>query len=295
MCEIAAKRYHGAVRTHLLLGIASATLFAPACSGLTTTGQKLDDTGYNLDTAADDTAADDTETGGGDQNAAPVADAGDDQSGMVGVVVELDGAGSHDPNGDALDYTWTLIETPSASSATLINAAFVDPQFIPDAEGRYVVELVVDDGELSSAPDTVVITATADNGRPVANAGSDQSVTVGATVLLDGTGSSDPDGDALQFTWTMVSRPGGSAAALTSSSTANPSFTTDVSGTYQVSLTVSDGENYSDPDIVIVSASDSGGGSSSCGCHAGGPPAGGVFTLAAAGLVGLLRSRRRRA
>ena len=69
----------------------------------------------------------------------------------------------------------------------------------------------------------------------------------------------------------------------------------DVDGTYQVSLTVSDGDTYSDPDVLVVSAStDSGGSSSSCGCHTpSGDSAGGLFTLAVAGLVGLIRQRRR--
>ena len=71
------------MRTSLLLGIASLGLLLPACGGLTAT-DKVDDTGHDIDTAADDTAGgDDTETGGGDQNAAPFADAGGDQDAMV--------------------------------------------------------------------------------------------------------------------------------------------------------------------------------------------------------------------
>lgn len=277
------------MRTFLL------ALLLPACSGLTSTADKTDETGRDLDTAdtageTGDTSVPDTSSG---QNRAPVADAGDDVTASVGVIVELDGAASSDPDGDALDYTWTMVEQPTESAANLINAAFVDPQFIPDAEGRYVIELVVSDGELSSAPATVEITATQENGRPVANAGADQTVGVGATVQLDGTRSTDPDGDGLAFAWTLTSRPGGSTAALTSGNTANPSFVADVAGSYQVSLTVADGENYSDPDIVVVTASSgSSGGDSGCGCHAGSGDAGLVTVLGAA-LVGLLRARRR--
>ena len=47
-----------------------------------------------------------------------------------------------------------------------------------------MVQLIVNDGKVNSAPDTVTITTT--NTLPVANAGPDQTVFVGTTVQLDG-------------------------------------------------------------------------------------------------------------
>lgn len=263
-----------------------------ACGGLPET-IKNDDTEGTVDSLPDDTGGDPIETAS-DDNHAPTADAGSDASTMVGMVVELDGGGSSDPDGDALDYEWEITDAPSGSAATLINAAFVDPQFVPDVEGVYHVSLVVSDGAISSAADTVTITATSENGEPVADAGPDQAVTTGATVRLDGTGSADPDGDGLMFSWVLTSKPGGSVAALSSANTANPSFVADMAGTYQVQLTVSDGENYSDPDTVSITASDGGGGDSgsSCGCRTG-SAGGGLSTLLLLGAVGLVRLRRR--
>jgi hypothetical protein len=61
-------------------------------------------------------------------------------------------------------------------------------------------------------------------------------------MTLDGSASFDPDGDALTFTWTIVSRPGGSTAQIASANSAVASFTPDLEGVYVVQLAVSDGE-----------------------------------------------------
>ena len=77
-----------------------------------------------------------------------------------------------------------------------------------------------DPGEVT---DTAAKTWTAaGNQAPDADAGSDQSVASGAPVNLDGTGSSDPDGDPLTYSWTQT---GGPPVTLSGSGTATPSFT----------------------------------------------------------------------
>ena len=57
------------------------------------------------------------------------------------------------------------------------------------------MRLIVNDGALSSVADVVEIQTV--NSAPVANAGGDQSSYVGQTVTLDGSGSTDVDGNAL--------------------------------------------------------------------------------------------------
>src|SRR5262249_56976093 len=79
--------------------------------------------------------------------------------------------------------------------------------------GTYVAQLIVNDGTVDSAPVTVTITT--QNSPPVANAGANQSVVVGATVTLDGSASKDVDGNALTFRWALTVVPAGSAATLT--------------------------------------------------------------------------------
>ncbi len=65
---------------------------------------------------------------------------------------------------------------------------------------------------------------------PVANAGPAQTVPVGATVQLDGTGSSDETGTPLTYSWSFVSVPSGSTATFSNSTSAKPTFIADVYG-----------------------------------------------------------------
>nr|MBC8218661.1 PKD domain-containing protein [Planctomycetota bacterium] len=92
----------------------------------------------------------------------------------------------------------------------------------------------------------------AGNQAPIAVAGADQSVRVGSAVQLDGSGSTDPDGDSITYEWTLI-RPGPSAAVLSGTTTAEPTFVADVEGTYKVELQVYDGV-LSDFDTVMITA-----------------------------------------
>src|SRR5262249_35874668 len=133
--------------------------------------------------------------------------AGPDQTVFVGTTVHLDGSKSSDVDGDALMFTWSVIRSPSGSTATLLDPTVVNPTFVVDKPGTYVVQLIVNDGIGNSAP--AIVTITTINSRPVANAGPDQIVVLGQTVSLDGSKSNDVDGDHLTFRWSMLSQPSG--------------------------------------------------------------------------------------
>ena len=94
------------------------------------------------------------------QNSPPVANAGPDQNVSVGATVSLNGSGSSDVDGNPLTYSWSLISVPPGSGATLVNPTAVNPTFVADMPGTYVVQLIVNDGLVDSAPDEVVISAT---------------------------------------------------------------------------------------------------------------------------------------
>ncbi len=184
------------------------------------------------------------------ENSGPVADAGLDQTVAVGDLVTLQGGGSSDADGDPLSYLWSLIAVPATSSASLSDSTAVSPAFTPDVPGDYLGQLIVNDGVTDSAPDTVKISTI--NSAPVADAGPDQTSSVGGVVTLDGTGSSDVDGDVLTYSWAFTSKPAGSSASLSDPGALSPAFVVDLPGTYVIGLVVNDGTLDSDSDPVII-------------------------------------------
>lgn len=93
------------------------------------------------------------------------------------------------------------------------------------------------------------------NKPPVANAGPDQTVTQWATVSLDGSASSDANGDPLTYYWSIVSYPQNGYPAITGANTATPSFIAEQVGTYQFRLSVYDGQITSTEDTVSITVS----------------------------------------
>lgn len=184
-------------------------------------------------------------------NSGPVANAGPDQATVLDATVALNGSGSHDVDGDALRFAWSFISKPAGSAATLSDPAAVAPTFVVDVRGNYWLRLSVNDGQLTSEPDVVVVST--GNTAPVAHAGYDQRVEVGGTAALNGSASTDVDGDILSYSWSFTSVPAGSAATLINPSAVAPTFVPDVTGRYVLQLVVHDGRTLSQPDTVAVS------------------------------------------
>src|SRR5688572_29919376 len=187
-------------------------------------------------------------------NIPPRANAGPDRSAAPGGTITLDGTGSRDPNNTSLTYSWRVVTQPSGSTPVLSNATTATPTFRADVPGVYTVALTVSDGSLASAADQATITVATGNIPPVANAGPDQTVTTGQLVTLNGTGSTDPNGDPLTYNWCLRGRPQGSNATLSGANTARPTLTPDVAGSYVFCLTVHDGQSGSASDSVVVEA-----------------------------------------
>jgi hypothetical protein len=186
-------------------------------------------------------------------NLAPIADAGLDRTEQLGTLVTLDGTG-RDPNGTPITYAWRVVTQPSGSQAVLLTPTTKTPSFTPQVPGPYTLALTVSDGALTSPADEVVITVTADNGPPIANAGPDQTVTTGQVVTLTGAGSTDPNDDPLTYSWRFQSKPDGSTATVAAATSVSPTFTADRAGLYVLSLVVSDGMRTSGRDTVVIEA-----------------------------------------
>jgi len=177
-------------------------------------------------------------------NVAPVANAGSDQTVEVGTVVQLDGSESRDTDGDPLGYLWT-----APVGTTLSSVTDARPEFTADEAGTYHFTLVANDGKADSAPDEVVVTVVEPNTAPVANAGPDQRMEVGARVQLDGSGSRDAESDRLMYRWLQTEGPD---LTLSEGTSATLTFISPEPGRYVFLLTVNDGTMNSDADTVVV-------------------------------------------
>jgi hypothetical protein len=89
-------------------------------------------------------------------NRPPVAEAGFDQVVEPYIMVVLDGSKSYDPDGDAINYQWKLLNRPGQGSAVLKNSRrMMTCQMSPDAPGTWMIGLTVSDGKLTSVRDVV--------------------------------------------------------------------------------------------------------------------------------------------
>lgn len=196
----------------------------------------------------------------------PVASAGadvtlslGDSATVTGTISCVDNLGTA-PTG--WSHTWTFEQVPvdsalddTAFGAENGSATATSVTFVPDAVGAYVVSLVVSDGITTLPPDLVVINVTSDNLPPIADAGDDVGGQVGERVVLDGSGSRDPDGEITEWLWTLASIPAGSAlenSDLYDATTNHASFVPDVAGNYVLALSVYDGFVWSVVDYVNV-------------------------------------------
>jgi len=192
-------------------------------------------------------------------NQVPLANAGADQTVASAAGVTLDGSGSSDPEGQPMAYVWTQTAGPAValSSTTAAQPTFTAPTVAWNASAAVLTfSLTVDDGVNTSTADTVQITVNPEpNQLPVANAGVDQTVGSAAGVTLDGSGSTDPEGQPLAYSWTQTAGP---AVTLSSTTAASPTFTAPTVAwnasavVLTFSLTVDDGVNTSITDSVQI-------------------------------------------
>jgi hypothetical protein len=183
-------------------------------------------------------------------NVAPVANAGSDITITLPTnSVTLDGAASRDSDGTIVTYAWTKVGGPSQYS--IPNAGITSPTVTGLAAGVYVFRLQVTDDKGATGSDDVTVTVLAANLGPVANAGSDISITLPTnSTTLNGGSSSDPDGSIVKYAWAKTSGP--STFTIVDTTTAATALTNLVAGTYVFRLTVTDDKGATATDDVNV-------------------------------------------
>ena len=202
----------------------------------------------------------------------PTASAGAEVVGEPGQTFLLDGSASAH---DGATYTWSVLEGPEV--APLIDADEPVAYLLPEAEGVYTLGLEVCDaaGRCEAATTRAIVGAKArqsafggasfgggsfkgaggfgKNQAPQAQASASRALGAFSSLIrLDGSASTDPDGDTLRYRWSFTTRPAGSAltdADIQDNTSALASFQADTSGTYDLRLVVRDGVT-SDSDLL---------------------------------------------
>jgi hypothetical protein len=167
--------------------------------------------------------------------------------GSAPFTVQLDGTQSWDPEGGELNYGWNLGDGEWIYEPTPLHT-YVSP-------GVYVVTLVVeDDWPQHSFPATVEIPVYAPSGNqaPITDAGEDRNAPVGEAIGLQGS-AADPDGDPiLDWLWSVESSPADGNPCLSDPEQPDPTFMSDLEGTYVLGLIAGDGTDWGEPDTVTI-------------------------------------------
>ncbi|HLB01092.1 MAG TPA: PKD domain-containing protein, partial [Bacteroidota bacterium] len=175
----------------------------------------------------------------------PTANANGPYSGTAGTVivagtpVSFSSAGSSANGGTIVSYNWDFGDGSTSAAA--------NPSHLYLAAGVYAVSLTVTDDEipaLTSAPDFTTATITPADGAPTANAAGPYTGKAGFPVAFDGSGSSDPEGAPLSYSWNFGDTTSGTGVA--------PSHTYAAAGDFAVTVTVSDGVNAPVPSAATT-------------------------------------------
>ncbi|WP_207690880.1 PKD domain-containing protein [Desulfonema limicola] len=184
----------------------------------------------------------------------PKADPGEDQTVNSGQTITLDGSASFAESGEIESYQWIQISGISVNLTSPDEAVteFTAPDINSETgeqDKTLVFELIVKDhtGVQSSERISIYL----QNTLPRANAGYDQVVIEGTTVILDASASFDPDGGISSYKWTQIS---GTDVTISDFNAIKPTFVAPAVGTSSIifELTVTDKQGNSDTDEIQI-------------------------------------------
>jgi PKD repeat protein len=168
----------------------------------------------------------------------PTADANGPYTGVADAPVTFDGTGSSDPDGDITDYDWDFGDGMTGTGPTPVHTYL--------SGGLYHVILQVTDDDNLTASDTATARIGDLSLPPTADANGPYNGRVGVALTFDGSGSSDPDGDIVQYDWDF----GDGSTAIDGGPTPVNNYA--AGGKYIVRLTVTDDSGETDMDVTTA-------------------------------------------
>src|SRR6266581_8564985 len=138
-------------------------------------------------------------------NAAPVVNPAASQTATAGSVFTFN-ATFTDPGANDTPWTYTIDwgdGSPQTTGTVTSQANSITGTHTYATLGTDTVLVTVTDKDGGAGPGKVTVTVAGANHPPTAVAGGPYSGTEGAAVSFDGSGSTDPDGDALTYAWTF--------------------------------------------------------------------------------------------
>lgn len=181
-------------------------------------------------------------------NLAPIAEAGNNSSLKLPTNTKTISGSGIDSDGSIISYLWEKIGGPA--TITITNGTSPNVTISDLVEGVYHMQLTVTDNLGATGIDDVFVAVLAANVNPIANAGSNITITLPTnSTNISGSGS-DSDGSIQGYSWTQLSGP--SASTLSNSTSAQMTASALVQGTYTFLLTVTDNNGATDADEVDV-------------------------------------------
>lgn len=126
----------------------------------------------------------------------PIADAGANQNDTVGGIVQLNGNKSSGMG--QLIYRWEIIAKPADSKAILSDINSVQPTFVSDLPGEYIIQLFVRDSSGLGAVDRVTVNVNSSNGIPnpqITSPRNGAQFFTGQTITFEGVAEDREDGE----------------------------------------------------------------------------------------------------
>jgi len=179
--------------------------------------------------------------------------------------IEMEASTATDPEGNGVEYYFeeTTGNSGSDDSSWKDSTSYEDSGLKIDTQYCYQVKARDKSDNQNESDWSSERCVTTSNQSPTADAGPDRNINLTEVSTLDGTGSSDPEGDTLSYSWSILSDPVPDSISLedvlTDPTSAKPKFfPTDTgpsnSGAYRFELEVSDSNGNSDTDTVKVVA-----------------------------------------